>query len=84
MKPDYQLRCEVGGEGLEVCGGMRGHGIVMCKTGRVNQVGHAGLLGSSKNPFEVNIHETKVKLITMILCFSMAVLSSMNACMKKV
>lgn len=75
---------EDGGKGLEVCGGKRGHETVMCKKGRVNKVGLAGLLDSTKNSFEVNIHETKVKFITMILCFSMSVLSSMNAGVKKV
>lgn len=72
-----------GAKWLEVSGEAEGHGTVMCKKGRVNQVGLSGLLDSTKNSFEVNVHETKVKFIPMILCFSMAVLSSMSAGVKK-
>lgn len=52
---------------------------VMGERGRVTQVGHVGLLGSTKNLFEVNIHENEMKPITMSLHFSLAASSFMCA-----
>lgn len=51
----------------------------MGERGRVTQVGNVALLGSTKNLFEVNIHENEMKPITMSLYFSLSASSSMCA-----